>query len=156
MIAAMAEARPFYPLVVRNRAPLVARGFILLWLAVCATVSATAWNARPPDPDRLWPWILLLFWAVGLFALRWSFTAETAKLIVSGPACAEIHRGRPLRRRRHTLDRLNLSLAETQGSDGDAYFHLIADAPDGPLILAEGRRRATLLALKDKVERALG
>jgi hypothetical protein len=151
----MAEARPFYPLVLRNRAPWFKRGFALVWMAMLVTITITAWDAPPTDGTRLWPWILLLFWVVGLFVLRWSFTLETATLIVTGPRQARVERGPPLRRRSHSLDRLKLALVETEDSDGDPYFQLVADAPDGPLIVAEGHRRAGLVALKDKVERAL-
>jgi hypothetical protein len=156
MLRVMAGARSFYPLVVRNKAPLVQRGFILLWMAVVVAVTLTAWNAHPPDPTRTWPWILLLFWAVGLFAVRRAFSIEAAKLVVSAPRQALVERGPPLRRRRHALGDVTLTLVDTRDGGGDPYFHLRIDAPGGPAIIAEGHRRAALVALQDRIERALG
>jgi hypothetical protein len=116
---------------------------------------ADFFSAAPRRAAHPFATALLLVWAVGLFALRWSFSVEAAKLVVAGPGRAEIERGPPLRRRRHALDRLKLRLVETEDSDAGPYFHLVADAPEGPLILAEGYRRAALAALQGRIEQAL-
>jgi hypothetical protein len=147
-------ARSPYPLVVTNRAASVQRGFILLWMGTIVAVTLAAWRVRPPEPTRLWPWILLLFWAVGFFALRWSFSVEAARLTIAGPAQASLRRGPPLRRKTHRLARVTLSLVESEDSDGDSWFRLAVDAPGGPAIIAEGRRRSALVALSERIERA--
>ena len=148
------DARTPYPLVVGNWVPLFYRGFALVWFGAVVLITWVAWSGNPPDAGKKWPYILLLFWLVGLFVLRWSFSLEAGRLIVSAPGSAAILRGPPLRRERHRLERLHLALIEGVDDDNVPYFKLRLAAPGGPLIIREGHDRPGLERLKTRIEEA--
>jgi len=143
-----------YPLVVRNPVPGLQRAFVLLWVQVLLLVTWSAGRTGPPDGTKWWPLILLLFWIVGLFALRRAFDAEAGQLRIEAPRQARVRRGRPFARRDETLPRLDLTIVDTDDGDGTPYFHLIVGTPGGLLLVRESHRRAYLEALKARAERA--
>ena len=126
-----------YPLIVRNRIPLVYRGFMLLWLGGVALITYVALPDGPPEPQRWWPWFMAAFWAVGLFALAWALNQEVSVVRITNPQSIHIRRGKAFRRVEHWTDRARLWIDEEQDSDGDPYFKLKMDAPGGPLTISE-------------------
>lgn len=145
---------PTYPVIVRNRVPDVQRGLVLAWVAILVLITTSAWRAGPPDGTKWWPLILLLFWATGLFAVRWAFTVEAGQLTVQGAGHARVRRGRPFARSEEALGRLALSIVDAKDYEGEPYFHLVVATPGGPLVIAESHRRQPLEARKALLEAA--
>jgi len=144
-----------YPLVVRNRVALFYRGFMIVWLGTLALATYAALRDAPPEPGKWWPLILTGFWLVGLFGLYWSLQQETSVVRVPGPKSIHVRRGKAFRRVDLWTDHARFWIEDTTDSDGDPYFKLWMDAPEGQLTAREGHQRAELEAIKLKLERAI-
>jgi hypothetical protein len=144
-----------YPLVIRNRVAWFYRGFMVIWLGTVALASYAALRDGPPEVGRWWPLIMLVFWAVGLFALAWSLNQETSVVRITSNRSIHIERGKAFRRQEHWADRTRLWIEDTEDSDGDPYFKLMMDAPGGPLTMREGHQRELLEFLQAEVEAAV-
>jgi len=144
-----------YPLVIRNNVALFYRGFMTLWLGAVAIATFVALRDGPPEPGRWWPLIMLIFWAVGIGGLIWSFNQETSVLQIRSNRSIHIERGKAFRRKELWTDRGRFWIEETEDSDGDPYFKLWMDAPGGQLAVREGHQRDKLESLKQEMESLL-
>lgn len=146
---------PAYPVIVRNRTPYFARGLMLLFVGFTAMFTYLGFRDRPADAGPYLPYIMLLFWLVGLGATLWSFNQEAAELRVTGPRSLHIRRGKAFRRVEHWTDHARFWIVEEKDSDGDPYFKLLMDAPGGKLTVAEGHYRPHLEQLQARIEAAV-
>ena len=144
-----------YPLVVRNIVPRVYQAFVLLWVGVLMLVTRAAWASAPPGAKHLWPWILLLFWAVGLFALHWAFGIECARLTIEGSRRARLVYGPPFRRRSIELSQMMLRIEDAKDSEGDPYFRLFTSVDERKIIISEGHNRKRLEQLRSRISDAM-
>lgn len=144
-----------YPLVIRNIVALYLRCFMLAFVAIDALITRAAFQHGPPEPDRWWPLILAGFWALGLCGLVHAMNQETSVLRVTRAGDLRLVRGKAFRRVEHHATAARFWIEETKDGDGDPYFKLMIDAPDGPLAVKEGHRRARIEALQRRVEAAL-
>ncbi|HEY1143464.1 MAG TPA: hypothetical protein VGE68_05460 [Sphingomicrobium sp.] len=156
------RARPWYnrgvtqyPLVVRNRAPMFVRGFMLTFLMGVSLMTYVALRDRPPEPHKWWPLIMAAFWACGAFGLYFSLNQEVAVLRIDGPRSIQVERGKAFRRESLWTDHARFWIVESTDSDGDPYFKLTMDAPGGALVVREGHHKPALEDLLKKVEAAL-
>jgi hypothetical protein len=144
-----------YPLVIRNRTPLFYRGFTIVFLGFVALITYVALRDGAPGAHKVWPWIMAVFWASGLFFARWAFSQEYPVIRIPGPGSIHIERGKAFRRQELWTDRARLWIEDTKDSDGDPYFRLWLDSPGRPLAIAEGHDRERLVAVQAKVEAAV-
>jgi hypothetical protein len=144
-----------YPLVVKNKTPLYARVFMLLFVGGVALITYVALRDGAPAPQRLWPWIMAAFWASALFGLWWAMNQEVCQLTIKGPGSITVTRGKAFRREEHWIDRARFWIEDTKDSDGDPYFKLMTDAPGGKLTVKEGHSRTHLEGLQQRIETAV-
>jgi hypothetical protein len=149
------DGRPSYPLVVRNRAPLFARGFALLFMSVLALITVIVLRARPPSPTNWYQLYMLAFWAGGMACLVWAFHQEIAVIRVTNPGSIHIERGLLWNRVDHWVPSARFWIEEGKDDDGDPYFKLKMDAPGGPLVVKEGHGRERLEKLQAEIEAAV-
>lgn len=144
-----------YPIVVRNRVALFYRGFMLAYITGVALATYAALRHGPPEPGKWWPLIMLVFWAAGLGGLLWSLNVETSVVRVASNRSIHVERGKALRRKEFWTDRARFWIKEQEDSEGEGYFSLMMDAPEGPLAVSEGHQRKRLEELQARLEEAL-
>lgn len=141
-----------YPLIIRNRAPLFFRGFMLVFLSMTAIITYVSVRDRPPSgAGPFLFYILLVFWAVGLSALAYSLNQEASVVRVTDPRSIHVRRGGAFRRRDLWTDHARFWIEETSDSEGLPYFKLLMDAPGGSLAVQEGSSREYLETLEAKI-----
>lgn len=143
-----------YPLVIRNKVPLVVRGFMVAFLAFTAllTVLVVRYN---PEPRQWTPFIVLAFWVGGFGGLLHALYQEAAVIRISGPGSIHVERGNAFRREQRWADRTRLWIEDTVDNDGVPYFKLWMDAPGGRLIVKEGSSRKRLEQIQRQIEAAV-
>lgn len=144
-----------YPLVIRNRVAFFVRGFMVVWLVGVALITYAALRDGPPESGHWWPFILAFFWLVGLAGVYGSFQNETSTVRIESDRSIHIDRGKPFARQQLWTDKAAFWIEKTKDSEGDPYFKLMMEAPDGPLSVREGHDRSRLEAILAEVQDAL-
>ena len=143
-----------YPLIVRNRAPWILRGFMLFWMAALVAFTIAAAHEQTNVANWLLPYVLSLFWLAGGAALVAFFRMEIGVVIIDAPGRLRVCRGPFYRRTEDELPYLELRFVTDRDSDGDPYYKLMLTAPPRPLTVAEGHDRARLDLLQRVIEQA--
>jgi hypothetical protein len=152
------------PYVIRNNAALFPWLLMAAWMLGLSLVTWVAFRdvlAGGPVTFRWMPLILAVFWLAGIGFSILVLRLKRLRVTFAGGR-VEIIRRSPLRATRwegSTRDVLDVRLDETTDSDGDPYFKCVLAIP-GPerIVIAEGHDRATIEAVRDRVNaiRAVG
>jgi hypothetical protein len=147
----MAAISPTYPLVVRNKVPMVVRGVLLVFLGFTALMTYLVIRDNP-EPRQWTPFIVLAFWVCGTRGFVHALNQEAIVIRITGPASIYIERGKAFQREERWTDRARLWIEDTKDNDGAPYFKLWMEAPGGPLVAKEGSSRRRLEGLQRAIE----
>jgi hypothetical protein len=150
----MATDSPTYPLVVRNKVPIIVRGVMLVFLGFTALMTWMVIRDNP-EPRQWTPFIVLAFWVCGTWGFVHALNQEAIVIKIAGPGSIYIERGKAFQREERWTDRARLWIEDTKDNDGGPYFKLWMGAPGGPLVAKEGSSRGRLEGLQRILEAAV-